>query len=462
MPFDVQLGLLSLTNASLRLTDLSVLPNCHFAVQDFSGTVRDLSSAPGAVADLDIHGRMNENAPFSVVGKVKPLFGDLSDLLVDLVISNKNTDLTAFTPYMEKFAGYPLAKGKVTVGLRYDVKQGGLKAENSIFIDQLTLGQKNSSPDATHLPVKLGVALLKDRNGRIELNVPLSGRLDDPKFRIGPIVLQVVVNMLTKVATSPFSLLGALVGGGEELSFVEFAPGQSVIGETELAKIDKLGQALYERPALNLEITGAADEAKDRAALAWLKLEHDLKKLRMKELAGQADAPATVEEIKLEGRDYARLLKVQYEKWMEQHPAAPTEGAPAGDTNAVGVAKTNVLNAPRVEARKGAEALRGPGKTVNKATNAVASAVDPAVVTRPAHFPPVATDEVLAPMEAVLFQQIKISSNDLVELMQARAKVVQRQLLKTEKVTDDRLFILAPKPADAASKGQSRVNLSLN
>src|SRR6185369_5536463 len=121
-------------------------------------------------------------------------------------------------------------------------------------------------PDATKLPVKLGVALLKDRNGRIEFDVPVTGRLDDPKFAVGPIIWHVVENLLLKAATSPFSLLGALVGGGgEELSFIEFAPGQSSVSDTETAKIEKLGKALYERPALNLEISGSADDSRDRA-----------------------------------------------------------------------------------------------------------------------------------------------------------------------------------------------------
>ena len=460
LPFPLQLDLLTLTNASIQLADLSLQPNCRFAVQQFSGTVRGLSSARGTVADVDIHGRMNQSAPFSVVGKIKPLFADLSDLLVDLVITNKNTDLTAFTPYMEKFGGYPLAKGKVTVGLRYDVKLGVLKAENSIFLDQLTLGHKNNSPDATSLPVKLGVALLKDRNGRIELAVPLSGRLDDPKFKIGPIVLQVLGNMLTKVATSPFSLLGALVGGGEELSFVEFAPGQALIGKTELAKIDKLGRALYERPALNLEITGAANESLDRAALAWGLLERELKSARLAELVGTSDAPSSGDAMKLSPRDYERLLRAAYKKTFHRDEPLPELG-----TNALTGMVTNVAApALRNDSRKGGEVQTARPAVKPEARDAHALVTtDPRIITRPSSLPtPPAGDATLARLETELFAHVPISTADLRELMERRAQAVQRQLLKTEKVTAERLFILAPQPTDAASKGQSRVNLSLN
>ena len=116
LPFPVQLDVLALTNASLRFADLSLEPDCRFTVQQFSGTVRGLSSQLNSVAEVDIRGRVNESAPFRISGKVNPL---VRDLFVDLVISNRNTELTAFTPYMEKFGGYPLTKGKVTVGLKY-------------------------------------------------------------------------------------------------------------------------------------------------------------------------------------------------------------------------------------------------------------------------------------------------------------------------------------------------------
>src|ERR1039458_5733498 len=123
---------------------------------------------------------------------------------------------------MERYAGHPLNKGKLTMGLHYGIKQKQLKAENKFLIDHFTLGPRNDSTNATHLPVKLAVALLKDRKGQINLDIPLSGKTDDPQFAIAPLIFKVILNVIVKAATSPFSLLGALVGGGEELSFVEF------------------------------------------------------------------------------------------------------------------------------------------------------------------------------------------------------------------------------------------------
>jgi hypothetical protein len=461
-PLNVQLGLLFITNASLRLADFSVQPPCKFVVQNFSGTVTGLSPASDAAADVDISGRIDENAPFVIRGKVNPL---ASDMLVDLVISNRTTDLTAFTPYMEKFAGYPLQKGKLSVALRYDVKQRALKAENVVSIDQLTLGQKNDSPDATKLPVKLGIALLKDRNGKIELNVPVNGRLDDPKFKVGPVIWQVVMNMLAKAATSPFALLGAVVGGGEELSFVEFAPGRSAIPDNESSKIEKLSRALYERPALNLEITGSTDDSLDRAALAWLKLERELKSLRTAELAGKSGAPASADAIRFEPREYVRALRTYYKQTFNR--SRPLSADASGGTNSAGGGRTNLVANPatRSEARKGAEILvaRDALKPAPQATNTAPAALSPAAATRPASLPALdPKDEVLAQMESELFARAKIGEAELHELAEQRAKSVQRALLQTEKMEGERLFLLAPKTSDGASNGQSRVNLSLN
>jgi hypothetical protein len=461
LPFPLQLDLLALTNASIRFADLSIEPHCRFAVEQFSGTIQGLSSTPGAMADVDISGRVNESAPFAVTGKINPL---AADLFVDLVISNRNTELTAFTPYMEKFAGYPLQKGKLSVALKYAVHQGALEARNIVLIDQLTLGQRNNNPDATKLPVKLGVALLKDRNGRIELDVPVKGRLDDPKFRVGPIIWQVVMNLLTKAATSPFALLGALVGGGEELSFIEFAPGQSAIQETEAPKIEKLGRALYDRPALSLEMTGSTDDSLDHAALAWVKLERELKALRMAELAGKNNAPASAEEIRFEPREYARTLKAHYKQRFNRSRPLPQDSNAETNSAAaaiIGPGRSTI----RPDVRKGAEMLsaRDNLRPITKMTNAVAASVDVHVATRPATLPKLdADDETLAQMERELFSRIEIDETDLRELMQQRAQSVQRALLQTQKVEGERLFILAPKAPGAASKGQSRVNLSLN
>jgi hypothetical protein len=153
-----------------------------------------------------------------------------------------------------------------------------LKSANVITLDRFTFGDQVESPTATHLPVRLAVAILKDRDGKIVLDVPVEGSLDDPKFRIHKVVIRVIQNILEKVATSPFSLLGALFGGGgEELGYQDFAPGGADLTPADQAKLNSLAKGLYARPALGLEISGSVDEAADRAGLQRAALDQDIR-----------------------------------------------------------------------------------------------------------------------------------------------------------------------------------------
>jgi len=499
----VKLTKLVLEDASLRYVDNSIQPHCNFAVQKFDVSVDGLSTIGEEPATVSISGRVDELAPFSVTGKVRPVLGNL---LLDLVVSNRNTDLTAFSPYMEKFGGYPIVKGKVSVALKYDIKGMALKSENGVVVDQFTLGAKNNSPDAINLPLKLGVALLKDRNGKIELDLPVSGRLDDPKFRVFPVVIKVLVNLVTKAVASPFALLGKLVGGGEEMSFVAFEPGSGKIMEAEQDKMGKLAKALYERPGLNLELAGAVEPKADGAALAKLKFERQLKTIKLKEIAATGVTPPAISELNLDPADRERLLKVAYEEAFGPLPmvtnVVETASQPVAVTNGSAVTANTVAEVKPVESaakvaekpetkskkRRPAGQLQGAAaqmafaerkrKETEEASQPVPEKIEvakvegsPADQTKPTEAASetsttAAVSVVVAitpaEMEAKLLAQVKVEENELRDLMQQRAQSVQAFLLKTEKVTAERLFIITPKPMDDAYRGESKVNLLLN
>ena len=200
-------------------------------------------------------------------------------------------DLTPTSPYAGKYAGYGIAEGKLNLDLDYHLVGKKLISKNVITLDRFTFGDQVNSPDATHLPVRLAVAILKDRDGKIVLDVPIQGSLDDPKFRIGKVVSRAVVNILEKVATSPFSLLGAAFGGGEDLGWQDFAAGRAELTRrTDKNRLDTLVKALDARPALKLEISGSIDPDGDREGLQRAALDQEIrarlwKKLRRSEQA---------------------------------------------------------------------------------------------------------------------------------------------------------------------------------
>jgi outer membrane protein OmpA-like peptidoglycan-associated protein len=186
-------------------------------------------------------------------------------------------DLLPEDPYSGKYLGYRLKNGRLSAQLSYQVTERKLKSENRFTLDQLTLGQKVESADATRLPVRLAIALLKDRDGRIALDLPVNGSLDDPQFNLGKVAYRAIETVLVRIVTSPFSALGALFGGkGEELSFQDFQPGSTNLLPAAIAKLDVLANALYARPELQLEIEGSADAQTDLEALRRVKLNQQL------------------------------------------------------------------------------------------------------------------------------------------------------------------------------------------
>jgi Domain of Unknown Function (DUF748) len=180
----------------------------------------------------------------------------------------RNMELSIFNPYSGKFAGYNITKGKLTTELHYKVVGRSLDAQHHIIVDQLEFGGKTESKDAVSLPVKLAVALLRDRNGVIDLNFPVAGTLDDPTFKLGPIIWKVIVNIIEKAATAPFALLGSLFGGGPDIQFIDFKPGTGTIDPAQADKVKAIVKALKERPQLKLEVPIGVVPSLDQPALA--------------------------------------------------------------------------------------------------------------------------------------------------------------------------------------------------
>ncbi len=226
----------------------------------------------------------------------------------------KDLDLSPATPYSGKYAGYTIEKGKLSFDLKYLIVKRKLDSQNQIFIDQFTFGDKVESPDATKLPVKLAIALLKDRKGEIKLDLPVTGSLDDPKFSVWRVILKIIVNLISKAATSPFSLLGAVLGGGEELSFVEFDFGSTTIMEANAKKLQIITKALHDRPSLKMDIEGHVDMEKDREGLKQYLFQRKVKAQKLKEMVRKGQPAASVDEIKIEPAEYGKYLKMAYKE----------------------------------------------------------------------------------------------------------------------------------------------------
>jgi len=264
---------------------------------------------PAKAGDVELHGKIDNAAPVDIVGRVNALS---PELFVDLGAQAKDIELPPLSPYSIKYAGYGIQRGKLSVKLKYFIENRTLTAENNVYLDQLTFGEKVDSPTATKLPVLFAVALLKDRNGVIDIDLPISGSIDDPQFSVWGIVGRVLLNLLTKAVTAPFTLLASLAGSKEELSYVEFDAGRASLDASDEGKLKSLSKALDDRPQLKLDVAGRVDPEGDREALRKLSIEQKVKQQKWTELRRQGAAPPTADEVTVDKAEYEKYLRLAY------------------------------------------------------------------------------------------------------------------------------------------------------
>ena len=312
-PSPIKIDTLAVQGGTLDFTDRHLKTPFDTTFFNLGGRVSGLSSEANRAADVDLRGNLENHSPLSITGKINPLRGDL---YLDLKIAFTDIELSPFTPYANTYLGYSVDKGKLNLDLSYKIDKKALTSQNKLFIDQFTFGKHVESDKATKLPVRLAIALLKDRKGEIHLDLPVVGQTDDPKFSIWGVIGQILKNLLVKAATSPFALLGSMFGGGEDFSAVPFAPGSSRITKPDEAKLLKLAQVLQDRPALNLEISGFVDRDKDAEGYRNELLQKKMKGEKFRALVkdGKNREGQTQDDIELLPQEEHLYLKAVYGK----------------------------------------------------------------------------------------------------------------------------------------------------
>jgi uncharacterized protein involved in outer membrane biogenesis len=395
---DIKIGQITLQGGRIDVLDKSVKPEFSMNLSEMGGRVSDLSAEANTTADVELRGKLNNYTPLEVTGKINPL---RDDLFVDLKARIKDLELSPATPYAGKYVGYTIEKGKLSFDLKYLIVKKKLESQNSIFFDQFTFGEKVESPTATKLPVKLAVALLKDRKGEIKLDLPVTGSLDDPKFSVWGVILKILVNLISKAATSPFSLLGAAFGGGEELSYIEFDYGRTTLTEPNMKKLETIVKALRDRPALKMDIEGHVDSERDREGLKQYLFNRKVQVQKLNEMVKKGQPAIPADEVKVEKQEYEKYLKMAYK--VEKFPKPK---------NVIGMAKD--LPAPE--------------------------------------------------MEKLMLTNIEVKDGDLRTLASERSMKVKDAILKSGQVESERVFILEPKSLSPEKKEKakdSRVDFKL-
>jgi len=275
--FQAAIKKVNILNGKMNFADNSLSPNFSAGIYGLKGDISGLSSKQLSKAKVDLKGKVDKYAPVTIKGDINPL---TQDKFTEIEVLFKGIELTTFTPYSGKFAGYKIEKGKLSLELDYKLSKSELIAENRVVLDQLTLGEETDSEDATSLPVNFALSLLKDSNGVIDFNLPIRGNVDSPDFHYGSLVWGALGNLIVGIVSSPFSALANLAGGDSEgLDFVVFSANSSELSDAEKTKLDSLSRALIQRPELHLEIRGVSSTLVDHDEIAYIKV---LKKLKLK------------------------------------------------------------------------------------------------------------------------------------------------------------------------------------
>jgi uncharacterized protein involved in outer membrane biogenesis len=392
----ISVGLVRLSNGNIIFNDRFIKPNYTANLTDLAGTIGPVK--PGSPTDVAIGGKVDRTGALDISGKMDPLAKPLS---LDIQARAKGIEMANFSPYSGRYVGYAIEKGKLSVDLRYHVDKGALKAENQVFLDQLTFGKKVESKDAMNIPVNLVVALLSNSRGEIDINLPIEGSLNDPQFSIGGVIVKVIMNLLVKAATSPFRLLASLFGGGEDLSYVSFEPGRAAITAEADKSLQALAKAMRDRPGLKLEIAGHADPQLETEGYRRAELDRLVKAQKATELARKGKSAGSLDDVTVSAEEYPVYLARVYKAADMKKPR-----------NIIGMAKTLPVEQ----------------------------------------------------METLLLQHLDVKSENMERLAQDRGIAAQAWLVEKGGVEQARVFLLGPRVGSDSPKGVpagGRVDFSL-
>jgi len=390
----IKIGPMKLTNGTSDFSDFSLPFPFQTHIHDLKGDLSTLDFGTTTPSELSLKGQIDKYGYTDINGKLSP-FNFRESASLNLLF--KNIDLTSLSPYSSKFVGYKIKQGKLSMDLKYSIDKNKLLGDNKLNINTLVLGEIVDSPDATSLPLELAIALLKDSDGQIDIDMPVIGNISDPDFSYGSVVWGAIGNMITGIVTAPFRMLGNMLGiSGDELKSVDFDKGSSKVIATEHEKLDNLSKILAKRPAIKLHISGGYDEIFDK---------YELQKQKFKSLINK--------ELKKDKKD--------------------------GDTDIYGSALKNIyvkdFSLKQYDLLKKSFTIKEDDNKTKKTTSKPIVKVD--------------TISFNNKMQKEITTNIKIQIQALENLANQRANSIKTELVKKYKIDAKRLDILPPKPKEA-------------
>jgi len=263
-PWGIRVGHVGVRDGRVDFSDASLPLPFQTLIGDIEADINDLDSSAEQPMVATLNGSVDGYAPVVIEASGRPL-ADPRDARLELRF--RGMDIATMSPYSGTYAGYTIDSGTLSVDLVYGFQGSQLDGDNRIVISQMELGEAIESERAMQIPLQLGLALLTDAAGVIDLAVPISGDVNDPQFSLSGVIFGAIANVIVKAATAPFRLLAGLVDSEEDLENIQFAPGSDELGADGQSALAALAGALEQRPKLLLRIIGSTDPTADRRAL---------------------------------------------------------------------------------------------------------------------------------------------------------------------------------------------------
>ena len=413
--FPVYIDVLRVENGVLFFADNTLRPRFATKIHQLDGSIVNMSSEPGARAKVKLDGRVDDYGMSKIKGEI-----DIFDpsAYLDMAVIFRNLEMNRLTPYSGKFVGRRIDSGKLSLDLKYFVENDKFQGDNQILVERLKLGEKIDSPKAVSLPLDLAIAILEDDEGVIDLALPVSGDLSDPDFEYGKLAWEAFVNLITKIATSPFRALGAMLGvDSEKLDAIVFEDGLAELLPPEIEKLTHLAKALEKRPNLKLLVQGGYSEKKDGKALRAIQLK--------------------------------RVI-------AERQGLKLTPGEDPGVLDFGNPATQSVMEAVFTE-RYGAKAL---DEVKTAADQAQPKTGEPATASSQG-----VTDQDPANFWKTLYRRMVVdeplAESALVQLGDDRSRAIVRELVETRGVPEDRVAVKKTKSMKPGSSARSRLRLEV-
>ena len=196
----------------------------------------------------------------------------------NLFLTVKGLDMKQLSPWTVAYTGQPVEDGVFGLTSRNSIENSQLNGQNTIDIYNPVVGKKRKDVKAEkHLPLKAALYVLKDKDNKILLDVPVKGNVDSPEFNYMKLIWKTLGNLIVKVATSPARALGNALGlGDEDLEFIAIDPTQHGLTSEQYHTLGQLATVVQSDSLIVLHLEQRMPEAANDTVARFYELRNEM------------------------------------------------------------------------------------------------------------------------------------------------------------------------------------------